>query len=405
MGMSQERFIAVRDKSCLHCGFCSQYIDCPCSRSSGCIGCGACIIGCPQGARHLQALTKPGTEIHFTVDGEKCTVTGPLPVLNVLRKLGRVASDLGHGDGSIQAHCGTGGCWSCAVLINGVLARSCVTPIQEGMEIITDPVILQRAEPRRIVTLMRPAPHYHPSVFVHGCNYHCDLCHNWDMTFSSAGNSMNPTEAVSRLRLDPERDLWVGISGGEPTLNRTWLVETVRELRQTAPEIRIQLDTNASLLTPDYIDELVESGITDISPDLKAVHLDTFMRQCGITSEKIARLYLEASWEAVRYLNASHNDRVFMAVSLPYHPLIHSQEELEEAAKTIAGINRKMPVTLIEYQPAFRMRDESFISATVMDQARKIVKSAGLQNVIVQGGSGVPRAVDPLELALSSEGF
>jgi pyruvate formate lyase activating enzyme len=326
-------------------------------------------------------------------------------VLDALRELGRVASDAGLQEEIFQPLCGTGGCWNCAVLIDGMLARSCVTPLREEMEIITGPEIYQLTEPLRIVTLMRPPPHYHPSVFTHGCNYGCDLCHNWEMTFSSNGRAMSPAETVPRLNLNPEQDYWVGISGGEPTLNRKWLVELVRVLRQEIPDGHIQLDTNASLLTSDYIDELAASGITDISPDLKAHRLDTFMKICGIRSRNIAQQYMETSWNAVRYLNDTYREKIFMAVSLPCHPRIHSKAELEETARTIAKINPEMPISLIEYQPAFRLRDWPSLSSAVMDQARQIMESAGLQKVIVQGGQAIPRAVDPLDLSLSSENF
>lgn len=309
------------------------------------------------------------------------------------------------GDDSNQAFCVTGGCWNCAVVIDGALSPSCMTPLREGMEIDLKPDIIQRTEPLRIVTLMRPAPHYHPSIFTHGCNFSCDLCHNWNLTFSSVGRTISPKKTVAGLNLDLEEDYWVGISGGEPTLNRRWLVETVRELRLAAPDIRIQLDTNASLLTPDYIDELVEAGITDISPDLKAKGLDTFMKVCGITSEKTARFYLETSWEAVRYLNDAYGDQIFMAVSVPCHPNSHSIKELKGIAKTIVSINPEIPVTLIEYQPAFRLRDWPFVSGKAMDQVLKVFESIGLSRVIVQGGAEIPRAMDPLDLPLSSEEF
>ena len=402
--MNDRRFIAVRDETCLDCNFCHQFVACSLKRT-GCIGCGACIKGCPQGAIQLQPLANSGRKIHFTVDGEKHTTLEPVSVLEALRELGRVASDAGPQEGIVQPLCSTGGCWNCAVLIDGMLARSCVTPLQEKMEIVTAPEMIQRIEPKRIVTLMRPPPHYHPSVFTHGCNYSCDLCHNWEMTFSSNGRAMSPVETVPRLNLNPEQDYWVGISGGEPTLNRKWLVELVRMLRKAVPDSHIQLDTNASLLTPDYIDELAASGITDVSPDLKAHRLDTFMKVCGISAEKIAQQYLETSWNAVRYLNDTYSEKIFMAVSLPCHPRIHSKAELEETARNIAKINPKMPVSLIEYQPAFRLRDWPYLRSEVMDQARQIMESAGLQKVIVQGGQAIPRAVDPLDLVLSSENF
>lgn len=403
--MSGKRFIAVRSETCLDCGFCRHFVSCSKMQTGGCIGCGACINGCPQGAIRLQPLADPKSKIHFTVDGKSYTTPGPVSVLEALRELGRVTDALESKAGSIQPHCSTGGCWNCAVLINGVLDRSCVTPLLEKMEIITAPEILQQVEPKRTVTLMRPAPHFHPSVFTHGCNYHCDLCHNWNLTFSSSKSAIHPKEAVTKLDLDPERDLWIGISGGEPTLNRTWLTELVKALHNSVPGSHIQLDTNASLLTPDYIDELAAAGITDISPDLKALRLDTFIKACGTQSKKIARQYLETSWNAVRYLNETYSKKIFMAVSLPCHPRIHSKAEIEDIGRSIAEINPEMPVTLIEYQPAFQLRDWPFLNPKIMEQAQKILESTGLHKVIIQGGSEIPRAVDPAELALCSEEF
>ena len=354
----------------------------------------------------MRIRTNPVAKVQCIVDGEVFSVSGAASVLELLRRIGR--GNVHHGDlkgGSEGSLCGTGGCWSCAVLIDGELSRSCVTPLRQGMEIVTGGVALRQVEPRRIVTAMRPHPHRHPTLFVHGCNYHCGSCHNWDMTFASSGRALNPSEAVSMLHLDAQNDYWVGISGGEPTLNRRWLVKTVGEIRKNFPGMRIQLDTNASLLTSDYIDELAQAGITDISPDLKAWHLETFMALCGIKSRKIARNYLDTSWKAVRYLREAYHSRIFTAVSLPYHPRIHSLQELRGAARAIAAIDRDMPVTLIEYQPAFRLRDWPFIGMDEMEEARRSLESSGLHRVIVQGGPDLPVAVDPLELALGSEEF
>jgi hypothetical protein len=64
-----------------------------------------------------------------------------------------------------------------------------------------------------------------------------------------------------------------------------------------------------------------------------------------------------------------------------------------------------MPVTLIEYQPAFRLRDRPFIPAEDMEEARRTVTASGLHRVILQGGAELPVAVDPLELAVGSEEF
>jgi pyruvate formate lyase activating enzyme len=405
MGMNRQRFVAVRDENCLHCGFCEDYLDCL-RNESGCIGCGICIKGCPQGARSLVVRSNPSPRIQCTVNGKQYITEASGSVLELLKRLGKKADKgVAIAGGDHDSLCGTGGCWSCAVLVDGILSRSCVTPLRQGMEIVTDGEALFSIEPRRIATIMRPYPHHHPTIFVHGCNYHCGSCHNWDMTFASRGRALTPREAFALLRLDPQQDYWVGISGGEPTLNRRWLVETVREIRKAGEDIRIQLDTNASLLTPDYIDELARAGVSDISPDLKALHLDPFMQLTGIHSKKTARQYLDTSWNAVRYLYEVYRGRIFTAVSLPYHPGIHSQRELEQSARTLADIDPDMPVTLIEYQPAFRLRNWPFIPAEDMEEARRTVTASGLHRVILQGGAELPVAVDPLELAVGSEEF
>lgn len=398
--MKRQRFFAVKGDTCIDCGFCGQFVACAQSKS-GCIGCGACVKGCPESAIHLQPRTDPSSEIHFIVDGEQAQIAGQLSVLNALQELGRLPDET-----KITAdRCGTGGCWACEVLVDGNLVPACMTPVQDGMQVVLDPAAVCHAEAKRVVTLMRPPPHFHPSVFTHGCNFNCDLCHNWDLTFSSTAPGLAPDEAVKRLNLVPDQDYWVGISGGEPTLNRRWLLALVRKLREISSEIRIQLDTNASILTPDYIDELIAAGITDISPDLKAFELDTFMKVTGITSETTARRYLDTSWDAVRYIDRTYRTQVLMAVSVPCHPRTHSMKELEDIALALASIHPKLPVTLIEYQPAFRLREWPRVSPEAMAQVKQLFESLGLSQVFIQGGSEVPRSVDPRNLVLSSEEF
>ena len=174
-------------------------------------------------------------------------------------------------------------------------------------------------------------------------------------------------------------------------------MKTVREIRRLSADMRIQVDTNASLLTPPYLEELVEAGMTDISPDLKAWHPETFMKLCGIASAEEARRFLDTSWNAVHYLREALREKVFTAVSLPYHPRIHTREELACIAGELAKIDRDMAVTVIAYQPAFRLRDWPFLTPEEMEEARRTAQAAGLQRVALQGGEEMPLAVDPLE--------
>jgi len=410
--MTPHRHVAYRNDNCIQCGFCTQYIDCS-LKTDGCIGCGACVVACPQAARELRAIpenqpltiSEDRNLIDFVVDGKPQQLRGPLSVSTALEQLGLRSKTGASKREHHKAECGTGGCWDCAVLINGVLTRSCITPLRSGMKIETKPHTVNQVMPKRVVTLMRPEPHRHPSIFTHGCNYRCDLCHNWDLTFSSTATALTPSQAVDQLALRPEKDQWIGISGGEPTLNRQWLVKTVKAIRQAVPESRIQLDTNASVLTPDYIDELIAAGVTDVSPDLKAIRIETFTKISGVHNKKDAQQYMQTVWNAIGHLHTNYADKVFMAVSIPCHPKIHSKSELEEMAGALAALSPEIPVTLTELQPAFRLRDWTLLQRQTMEEALTFLKGAGLNKVMIQGGTGIPRAVDPCELALSTEEF
>lgn len=415
MAMIRDRQIAVRNDNCINCSFCTQYIACP-AGSDGCIACGACVTACPQSARslkvvaagHLSDRAEKVNPLVFEVNGQVRQLPGSISVSRALEELGYITKKKKTSVSSCadpEDTCGTGGCWNCAVLIDDKRSRGCVTPLRSGMKIITDPKALGEVPPKRVVTIMRPAPHGHPSIFTHGCNYRCNLCHNWDLTFSSTAASLTPMQAVAQLALQPEKDRWVGISGGEPTINRQWLVETVQQLRRSVPESRIQLDTNASLLTPDYIDELIAAGITDVSPDFKAFDIKTFMTLSGVHDKKQSERYMQTAWQAIEYLQTRYADQIFMAVSIPCHPQIHSRSELEEMAVALATINPDIPVTLTELQPAFRIRDLPYIKRKTMEEAASFLENKGLRRIIIQGGQGIPQAVAPSELALCTEEF
>jgi pyruvate formate lyase activating enzyme len=179
------------------------------------------------------------------------------------------------------------------------------------------------------------------------------------------------------------------ISGGESTLNRAWLTQFVTELKRLNrdPDARFHVDTNGSLLSHDYIDELVEAGMTDIGIDLKALDTDTFMRITGLTDKGLADKYKETAWEAVKYLAHNYSGKVFAGVGIPYNRSFTSISEISRMGQRLLGIDPSIQVTVLNYRPEFR---SNIVMPTdsEMVAVRDMLQQLGLRTVLAQTTTG-----------------
>lgn len=392
----------LRDK-CIECNFCRSYIACPGENS--CTGCGSCIEACPREAKILVEVEVPDDYVTIKVNGEKYQVPSGITVLKALELIGFRVSRL-PGEGDVYAPCRTGGCWACAVIVNGELRPSCMTPIQDGMEIITDIDEITKKPPLRIVSSFQGHPvggvgtpywlkpkgmlysYIEVACFTHGCILRCPSCQNWEITYSSVGEPLTPFQAAHLLT--EARRLYgvdrMAISGGESTLNRRWLVDFIRSLKalNRDEKARFHVDTNAVILTPDYIDELVEAGMTDIGPDIKGLRLETFMKITGIKERELASRMLENEWSTVKYIVNKYWDKVFIGVGIPYNSAFMSLDELYEIGLKLASIEPTIQVCVLDYRPEFRAQYLKRPSFNEMMKVKKILEEAGLKTVICQ---------------------
>jgi pyruvate formate lyase activating enzyme len=194
------------------------------------------------------------------------------------------------------------------------------------------------------------------------------------------------THARQRHRVDR-----MAISGGEATLNRPWLVQYFQMLKTLNPDpgARLHLDSNGTLLTPDYIDELVlEAGVTDIGVEPKAVQVSTFQRITGITDAALAECYLKTAWRAVEYVAATYADRVFLGVGMPYNREMVSLEEVGAFGQQLADIDPEIQICVLDYFPAFRRKELRRPQPSEMLEVKHILEGAGLRTVVVQMAIG-----------------
>jgi pyruvate formate lyase activating enzyme len=196
----------------------------------------------------------------------------------------------------------------------------------------------------------------------------------------------------------------MAISGGEATLNRPWLLDFFLALKDKSKKgDRLHLDTNATILTKDYIDALVEVGMTDIGPDVKAVRLDTFQTITGIEDSTLAKKYLDTQWTAVKHLADNYYpDDVFMGVGLPFNPAFYKSEEemnneLHSWASRIVELDNRIQVTILDYRPEFRRRDIKRPYPEEMSAIKGFMEDVGLRTVIAQtlGGHLAPNYLAP----------
>lgn len=112
----------------------------------------SCYWSCPRGARRIVYETKSGRQVNILFNGMKIQVSSGITVTEALKHIGFTFDKPGSRKPSLS--CKTGGCWSYALVIDGALERSCITPIRDNMVIETN---TSNFKPLRIIH--GPEPH------------------------------------------------------------------------------------------------------------------------------------------------------------------------------------------------------------------------------------------------------
>ncbi len=147
------------------------------------------------------------------------------------------------------------------------------------------------------ISLSPSGPKPHAIITLAGCNFRCRGC------FSSAraviGNPMNVGELVQLLdrscdcyQVCPEK---IKITGGEPALNKTFLIALVHKLRERGYG-DLLLSTNGSLLDREYVRDLKDAGLTEVALDIKA-YTDSIHRWYTGMSNHSVLMAAQNLWE------------------------------------------------------------------------------------------------------------
>lgn len=395
-------------EKCTECNICKDIVNCPLGNAKSiagtdkCIGCGICTLSCPEEAIVLQESHKEKIKVY--VNEKEVMACGTVKNVLVSSNIKLSKYPDFKNEDEIFMPCKCGGCWTCLALVNGRFAPLCITPLREGMKIDTQ---TRRDEypSLRVVSSFGVhtvggvgTPYNLKSIrgpievvgFTHGCNLRCPQCQNFPIALTSGGNLLEAYEASKILlglkelhRLDR-----IAISGGESTLNRKWLVNVIKSIRNQDENVKIHVDTNGTILSHDYIDELVKCGMTDIGIDLKSLNVSTYMNITCLNDKKLAEKYLETSWSAIKYIIDNYFEDIFLGIGIPYNSALISKDEIEEIGKKIFYLNPDVQVCVLDYRPEFRRKNLIRPSTSEMIHIKDLLNSAGLNTVIVQTSEG-----------------
>ncbi|MBC7100870.1 radical SAM protein [Methanothermobacter tenebrarum] len=390
--------MGITINNCRRCNICNLVL-CPAgnvkkaAEKGECFECGACTLACPYEVIKLEKTKKEKVEV--TVDGKKVKVAGL--VKDALKAAG---IDVGRSpENNKFMPCECGGCWACAVKINDKIALSCITPLSDGMEIETDieaPLRVMSGFGAHMVGGVGTPYYLKNSIrpievvgFTHGCNLRCPQCQNHRIAFTAKAQLLEPKETANIL-LGLESIYGTGtitFSGGECTLNKKWLLETIKNIKREKG-LNIHVDTNGTILKKAYIDQLVKRGMTQIGIDLKALKTKTFQHITGLKDKKIAKEYLKNSWNATEYINNNYQEKVYLGIGIPYNKDLITIKELKKMAEKIRKINPEIQVCVLDYRPEFKRQNIKRPSYNEMIQIKKILNKEGLRTVIVQTTHG-----------------
>ena len=166
------------------------------------------------------------------------------------------------------------------------------------------------------------------TIFVHGCNFRCPFCHNYDLVCSNPLDfeEISFTSILEYLRFRKGKIEAVCVTGGEPTLNYD-LKEKLAEIKKIG--YYIKLDTNGSNYL--LVRELLEKGLVDyVAMDVKnslQMYKETIGKDINVSECK----------KTIDFLINSSYDYEFRTTLVDE---FHSYESKREKGELIKGAKR-----------------------------------------------------------------
>ncbi len=230
----------------------------------------------------------------------------------------------------------------------------------------------------------KPLFHFFPSsktmsIGFFGCNFKCDFCQNFDITFVRGAlaekNSAGLEDVSAKKFVDfakKEGAKSVAITYNEPAVSVEYNLDVFREAKKTINSLGTVYVSNG-YESREQIHELTKGkGLLDaINIDLKGFDEGFYKKICGASLEGVLdgiKLFHKAGvWvEITTLLIPGQND---------------SDEEVKRIADFICGVDKDIPWHLSAFFPMHKMKGVSPTSRDSVERAVGIGRDAGLSFV------------------------
>ncbi len=209
-----------------------------------------------------------------------------------------------------------------------------------------------------------------------GCNFRCKGC--FRPARDEGGTLLTADETLGRmeracLNYYGNMPTEAMITGGEPTLDKEYLLGLVRGLKAKGFE-KIVLMTNGYALGEDetYVTELEAAGLTEAHVDVKAFSEDIHQWYTGASNKPVLR--------AIEKLDGSG---IKLIVQTVYMPGIVGDAEVEKIAQFLASVNKGIKYRINPFAPIFAY--EQITRRPTLDEMERAYEAASqyLPNAII----------------------
>jgi pyruvate formate lyase activating enzyme len=211
------------------------------------------------------------------------------------------------------------------------------------------------------------------SIATVGCNFHCRFCQNADISqapregVSLAGEELLPEQVVraaKRYACDS-----IAYTYTEPTIFFEYAYDTAELAHEEG--LKNIFVTNG-YMTVEAL-EKIQPYLDAANVDLKSFDDGFYRRVCGARLQPV-----------LETIEAMHQRGVWVEVTTLLIPgLNDSDQELEQIAQFLAGIDLDIPWHVSRFTPRYKMLDRTHTPGDTMDRAAEIGREAGLRYVYV----------------------